>query len=77
VLEVNRIRCSYGRIPAIHDISLVVRQGEIVVIVGANGSGKTTTLRAIAGLKHLTAGRSSSRAVICRRFLRIGAYVWG
>ena len=48
---------SYQRVPALHDISLRVARGEIVAIVGGNGNGKSTTLRAIAGLNRLDAGR--------------------
>ncbi len=57
MLEVERIRVSYQRVPALHDISLRVKPGEIVAIVGGNGNGKSTTLRAIAGLNRLDAGR--------------------
>jgi branched-chain amino acid transport system ATP-binding protein len=44
-------------VPALHDVSLLLRRGEIVAIVGGNGNGKSTTLRAIAGLNRLDAGR--------------------
>jgi branched-chain amino acid transport system ATP-binding protein len=57
VLEVERIHVSYHRVPALHDVSLTLKQGEIVAIVGGNGNGKSTTLRAIAGLNRLDAGR--------------------
>jgi branched-chain amino acid transport system ATP-binding protein len=57
VLKVERIRVSYQRVPALHDVSLLLRRGEIVAIVGGNGNGKSTTLRAIAGLNRLDAGR--------------------
>jgi branched-chain amino acid transport system ATP-binding protein len=57
MLEVERIRVSYQRVPALHDVSLRVKPGEIVAIVGGNGNGKSTTLRAIAGLNRLDAGR--------------------
>jgi branched-chain amino acid transport system ATP-binding protein len=57
MLKVERIRVSYQRVPALHDVSLMVRRGEIVAIVGGNGNGKSTTLRAIAGLNRLDAGR--------------------
>ena len=50
MLEVRDLRVNYGRIEAIHGISLEVRQGEIVCLIGANGAGKSTTLRAISGL---------------------------
>jgi branched-chain amino acid transport system ATP-binding protein len=56
MLEVQHIRVSYRGVPALHDVSLDVKRGEIVAIVGGNGNGKSTTLRAIAGLNRLDAG---------------------
>ncbi|MEV6064318.1 ABC transporter ATP-binding protein [Nocardia asteroides] len=47
----------YGRIEALHGISLSVSQGELVTLLGANGAGKTTTMRALSGLLPLTSGR--------------------
>ena len=57
VLDVEHIRVSYHRVPALHDVSLTLNRGEIVAIVGANGNGKSSTLRAIAGLNRLDGGR--------------------
>ena len=57
MLEVDHIQASYHRVPALHDVSLRLKRGEIVAIVGGNGNGKSTTLRAIAGLNRLDAGR--------------------
>ena len=57
MLQVEHIKVSYQRVPALHDVSLEVKRGEIVAIVGGNGNGKSTTLRAIAGLNRLDAGR--------------------
>jgi branched-chain amino acid transport system ATP-binding protein len=57
MLDVEHIRVSYQRVPALHDVSLRLELGEIVAIVGGNGNGKSTTLRAIAGLNRLDAGR--------------------
>ncbi|MGW4243764.1 ABC transporter ATP-binding protein [Nocardia sp. NPDC004722] len=48
---------NYGRIQALHGISLDVGQGELVTLLGANGAGKTTTMRALSGLLPLTRGR--------------------
>ena len=56
MLEVRDLRVSYGRIEAIHGISLEVGKGEIVCLIGANGAGKSTTLRAISGLLRPEAG---------------------
>jgi len=49
-LKVDRIRVAYGKTAALHGISLEVGAGEIVALIGANGAGKSTTLRAISGL---------------------------
>jgi len=49
LLEVKKLRCSYGSMLAVEDASLYVDKGEIVVIIGPNGAGKTTLLKAIAG----------------------------
>ncbi|WP_280371769.1 ABC transporter ATP-binding protein [Nocardia wallacei] len=48
---------NYGRIEALHGVSLQVAQGELVTLLGANGAGKTTTMRALSGLLPLTRGR--------------------
>jgi branched-chain amino acid transport system ATP-binding protein len=52
VLEVEAIHTYYGTIEALKGISLEVREGEIVTLIGANGAGKSTTLRSINGLNH-------------------------
>jgi branched-chain amino acid transport system ATP-binding protein len=56
ILALNNIAVSYGSIEAVHDVSLTLNQGELVSLIGANGSGKTTTLKAIAGLLPLVRG---------------------
>lgn len=50
LLEVEDLRVSYGAIKALHGISFRVDEGEIVCVIGANGAGKSTTLRAISRL---------------------------
>jgi branched-chain amino acid transport system ATP-binding protein len=50
VLSLSGVETYYGRIRALHDLSLEVGDGEIVALIGANGAGKTTTLRTISGL---------------------------
>ena len=57
LLEVEDMVVNYGRIQALHGISLQVAQGELVTLLGANGAGKTTTMRALSGLLPLTGGR--------------------
>jgi branched-chain amino acid transport system ATP-binding protein len=56
VLTLSGVSASYGSVPAIGGISLDVGEGEAVGLLGANGAGKSTTLRAISGLMRLTAG---------------------
>ena len=56
LLEIRDIVVHYGRIQALHGVSLVVHEGELVTLLGANGAGKTTTMRAISGLRPLTSG---------------------
>jgi len=56
LLEVKDIHCGYDGVPVIQGLSLEVGAGEIVAIIGANGAGKSTTMRSIAGLMHPTAG---------------------
>jgi len=50
MLEIRDLTVSYGAIKALHGISLSVKQGDIVTLIGCNGAGKSTTLRAISGL---------------------------
>lgn len=57
MLEINQLRVNYGGIEAVKDISFTVPEGEIVTLIGANGAGKSTTLRAIAGLVKPASGR--------------------
>jgi branched-chain amino acid transport system ATP-binding protein len=57
ILEVEDVHTFYGSIEALKGISLQVRQGEIVTLIGANGAGKSTTLRSINGLNHPREGK--------------------
>ncbi|HZL82305.1 MAG TPA: ABC transporter ATP-binding protein [Candidatus Deferrimicrobium sp.] len=56
MLEVKNIDVFYGSIRALKDVSFSVEKGEIVSIIGANGAGKSTTLRAISGILRATSG---------------------
>jgi len=57
MLQVQDLRVAYGGIEALHGVSLEVAEGEIVTLIGANGAGKSTTLRAISGLVRPRSGR--------------------
>ena len=50
MLKVDNINVYYGKIHALKDVSLEVKEGEIVALIGANGAGKSTTLKTISGL---------------------------
>ena len=56
LLELDEIIVRYGRIEALHGLTLRVAEGEVVALIGANGAGKTTTMRAISGLNPLASG---------------------
>jgi branched-chain amino acid transport system ATP-binding protein len=56
VLELSRVSASYGSVPALADVSISVGEGEAVGLLGANGAGKSTTLRTISGLLRATSG---------------------
>jgi branched-chain amino acid transport system ATP-binding protein len=56
VLEVNDVVVRYGSIEALHGISFSIEQGEIVTLLGANGAGKSTTLRMLSGLRAPVSG---------------------
>ena len=56
MLEIDALEVAYGSIHALHGISLRVAKGSIVTLVGSNGAGKSTTLRAISGLVRATKG---------------------
>ena len=52
LLELDEVRTFYGRIEAVKGLSITVNEGEIVTLIGANGAGKSTTLRSIQGITH-------------------------
>ena len=56
MLTLSGVSASYGAVPAVSDVSITVGESEAVGLLGANGAGKSTTLRAISGLMRLTAG---------------------
>ncbi len=56
LLEVKDINVHYQKVHAVTDISIQIDEGQIVTLIGANGAGKSTTLRTISGLKRATSG---------------------
>jgi len=56
VIEVNNLAVRYGGVTALDDVSLIIPDGKIVSIVGANGAGKSTTINAISGMVRTVAG---------------------
>ena len=57
LLELAGVSVHYGRIEAVSGLSITVGDGEIVAMIGANGAGKSTTMRAISGIRPVSAGR--------------------
>ena len=56
MLKVEKLNVHYGVIHALKDVSMEVKEGEIVSLIGANGAGKTTLLQTISGLLKKTSG---------------------
>jgi branched-chain amino acid transport system ATP-binding protein len=67
LLELRGIQASYGHIHALRDVALHVAPGEIVAMIGANGAGKSTTLRVISGLLRPRSGEVLFRGQSLRR----------
>lgn len=73
MLRIEKLRCGYGGVDAVHDLSLDVAKGEIVALVGANGAGKTSMIMAVAGHVKVKGGRISldgediSAVPVCKR----------
>lgn len=59
ILSVRNLTAGYGPIRALRGVSLEVREGETLAVVGANGAGKTSLMRAVSGILTLSAGRAS------------------
>lgn len=56
VLGVGKLTAGYGAAPVLHDVSIQVREGELVALLGANGAGKSTLMRSLAGLHRPVSG---------------------
>ncbi|MCW5683771.1 MAG: ABC transporter ATP-binding protein [Pseudolabrys sp.] len=69
MLELRNVDAAYGKVKSLHGISIRVAPGEVVALIGANGAGKSTTLRAISGLLAPTAGdiQFEGRSIAGRR----------
>jgi ABC-type Mn2+/Zn2+ transport system ATPase subunit len=70
MLEVSDIHVSYGKVEAVRGVSLTVKPGKVTLVLGANGAGKSTTLKAIAASRSRRPDRSTStglRSRGCRR----------
>ena len=77
ILEIRDLTVSYGAIRALKGVSLTLSEGEIVTLIGANGAGKSTTLRAVMGLVTPSAGEiryrgESARAIPTHQLVRKG-----
>ena len=59
LLKLEDVVLNYGKIEALHGISLDVAEGEVIALIGANGAGKTSTMRAISGVRGLSSGKIS------------------
>ena len=59
MLRLERVASGYGRSPVLHEVSLEVRAGEIVALIGANGAGKSTLLNTVMGLVRVSSGTIS------------------
>jgi len=66
ILEVNDLCVSYGKVEALHHVSLKVRPGEIVTVIGPNGAGKTTLLASIMGVLPFSRGEVRYQGEACR-----------
>ncbi|HVS05725.1 MAG TPA: ABC transporter ATP-binding protein [Candidatus Dormibacteraeota bacterium] len=64
LLEVDAVDTYYGRVQALHQVTLTIEEGEIVTLIGSNGAGKTTTLRTISGLNRPAHGQVRLRGQV-------------
>src|SRR6478735_851663 len=74
-LVLRDLQVSYGGISAVKGISLEVGRGEIVTLIGANGAGKTSTLKAIVGVVLVPEGRAIFGNLTVQENLELGAFL--
>lgn len=55
-LELDKLSVSYGKVPVLHEVSLKIKKGQVVTIIGANGAGKSTIMKVIMGLHKASSG---------------------
>ena len=80
MLKLRDVHASYGQVPALHGVSLQVTESQIVTVLGANGAGKSTTIRTISGLLPASGGSiefdgQEIRALSADRIVRLGISV--
>jgi branched-chain amino acid transport system ATP-binding protein len=64
LLELEAVDTYYGRVQALHQVTMTIEDGEIVTLIGSNGAGKTTTLRTISGLNRPARGQIRLRGQV-------------
>ena len=67
LLKVERLDVHYGRIQAVRDVSFILREGEQATLIGANGAGKSSTVRAITGLKSFSGSIDFNGKAVCKQ----------
>ena len=78
MLLTHKLTAGYGAAPVLEDVELEVRPGETVAMIGANGAGKSTTMRALSGLLRPVSGEIvlNDRSIARLEAHRIAARVW-
>ena len=66
-IQLRRVSMSFGKFKAVNDLTLSIREGENITLLGHNGAGKTTTIYALTGMYHLSAGDVTVKGLSIRR----------